>query len=136
MFWANHEPTAQCTRQYMSAIFYHNEEQKQMAEDTMKQQQAKTSRIIQTKILPAETFYEAEDYHQKYILQKYPRILMMLDIDVDDLVTSHVAARLNGYLGGYGSIMKFEKEVEDLKLNVKNAEFVKNAMRKKQDINC
>lgn len=45
----------------MSAIFYHNEEQKQLAEDSMKKFQTKLARPVQTQILKASTFYEAEE---------------------------------------------------------------------------
>ena len=41
-------------------------------------------------------------YHQKYLLQRHPWLLQALDIDPEDLVESHVAARLNGFVGGYG----------------------------------
>ncbi|MFJ8235368.1 peptide-methionine (S)-S-oxide reductase MsrA [Ureibacillus sp. NPDC094379] len=53
---------------YKTAIFYHNEMQKELAESS-KQQLAESGRFkkpIVTKILPAETFYIAEDYHQDY----------------------------------------------------------------------
>ena len=61
MFWANHDPTQCHKRQYMSAIFYHSEEQKSLAEKTQEEHQATVRRTIQTKILPAETFYQAEE---------------------------------------------------------------------------
>lgn len=53
---------------YKTAIFYHNEKQKELSESS-KQQLAESGRFkkpIVTKILPAETFYIAEDYHQDY----------------------------------------------------------------------
>lgn len=49
--------------QYMSAVFYHNEEQKRLAEETLKDAQKKNVKAIQTKILPASTFYDAEEYN-------------------------------------------------------------------------
>ena len=60
IFWENHDPTARNKAQYMSAIFYHDDEQKKLAEESLKKKQKKTVRQIQTKILPAETFYDAE----------------------------------------------------------------------------
>ncbi|WP_017472094.1 peptide-methionine (S)-S-oxide reductase MsrA [Amphibacillus jilinensis] len=54
--------------QYRTAIFYHNEEQKRLAEAT-KQAIAESGRFnkpIVTEILPASPFYPAEDYHQDY----------------------------------------------------------------------
>lgn len=70
-------------------------------------------------------------YHQKYLLQQHPWLLNALDIDPEDeLIESHVAARLNGYIAGYGQIPKFQAEWEKLGLNEKMAEYVKNRMMK------
>ena len=52
----------QCTRQYMSAIFYHDEVQKEMAEESMnKQKEKQKGKAITTLILPAAKFFEAEE---------------------------------------------------------------------------
>jgi peptide methionine sulfoxide reductase msrA/msrB len=54
--------------QYRSAIFYHNEEQKRLAEES-KAALAASGRFkepIVTEVLPATTFYATEDYHQGY----------------------------------------------------------------------
>ena len=71
-FFRLHDPT-QLDRQgpdvgdqYRSAIFYHSEEQKIIAEITLKAQALNYKNPIVTKIEPATTFYPAEDYHQKY----------------------------------------------------------------------
>ena len=61
MFWENHDSTACHSRQYMSAIFYHNGDQEQLAKESKEEHQKKVSRPIQTKIKPAETFYDAEE---------------------------------------------------------------------------
>lgn len=45
----------------MSAIFYHNQSQKQLSEHSMAELQKESARPIATKILPAETFYNAEE---------------------------------------------------------------------------
>lgn len=45
----------------MSAVFYHNEEQKRLAEESLKQAQNTMAKPIQTQILKASTFYEAEE---------------------------------------------------------------------------
>jgi len=131
MFWTNHNPTVKCSRQYMSAIFYHDEEQKQKAETTFVQAQKKTGGKITTKILPYEKLWEAEDYHQKYLLQQHPWLLTSLDIDPgDDLIKSHVAARLNGFIGGYGKTSDFDGEWEKLGINDKMADYVRRQMIK------
>ena len=62
IFWANHDPTVMCSRQYMSAIFYHSDQQKALAEKSMAESQNKFRKQITTLILPAEEFYDAEKY--------------------------------------------------------------------------
>jgi peptide methionine sulfoxide reductase msrA/msrB len=54
--------------QYRSAIFYHNEEQKSLAEKSKADldKSGKFDKPIVTEILKASTFYKAEDYHQDY----------------------------------------------------------------------
>jgi peptide methionine sulfoxide reductase msrA/msrB len=53
---------------YKSAIFYHNEEQKRLAEESKKKlaQSGRFEKPIVTEILPAGPFYPAEEYHQDY----------------------------------------------------------------------
>jgi peptide-methionine (S)-S-oxide reductase len=74
VFWHNIDPTVKdrqfCDvgRQYRSAIFYHNEEQKRLAEGSKEALEAskRFKGPIYTEIVPASTFYPAEDYHQEY----------------------------------------------------------------------
>ena len=71
IFWSSHNPVRRAwSRQYMSAIFYHSEEQRAFAEQTMEQESIKRNRKIYTEIAPLTKFYLAEDYHQKYYLQQ------------------------------------------------------------------
>lgn len=53
---------------YTTAIFYHNEEQKQIAEQSKKrlEESGKFNKPIAVKLLPAKPFYPAEEYHQHY----------------------------------------------------------------------
>ncbi|MGF2616587.1 peptide-methionine (S)-S-oxide reductase MsrA [Rossellomorea vietnamensis] len=53
---------------YRTAIFYHNEQQRQLAEATKKEieQSGRFSKPIVTRILPSAPFYPAEDYHQDF----------------------------------------------------------------------
>ena len=60
LFWENHDPTRCASRQYMSAIFYHGEMQRKLAEDSRENRQKQLSKKIVTKIAEAETFYNAE----------------------------------------------------------------------------
>jgi methionine-S-sulfoxide reductase len=54
--------------QYRSAIFYHNDEQRKIAESVKEElnQSGKFPYPIVTEIIPAGDFYQAEEYHQKY----------------------------------------------------------------------
>jgi len=73
IFWIIHDPTQKNRQgpdigtQYRSVIFYHNEEQKQISEQSKKQKQKELDMEIQTEITPAEEFYPAEEYHQQYL---------------------------------------------------------------------
>lgn len=74
VFWMNHNPTTPNQQgpdrgsQYRSVIFYHDEEQKKLAEASKETlaQSGKWQKPIVTEITPAETFYKAEEYHQRY----------------------------------------------------------------------
>ncbi|HEV3409754.1 MAG TPA: peptide-methionine (S)-S-oxide reductase MsrA [Chthoniobacterales bacterium] len=72
VFWRNHDPLAKdrqfCDRgtQYRPGIFYHNAEQRSLAEASKQKHQARFKLPIQTEITAATTFYKAEDYHQDY----------------------------------------------------------------------
>jgi len=130
-FWKNHDPTtSKCSRQYMSAIFYHGDEQKKTALGSMEREAKKRKKSIKTEIVSGDHFYEAEIYHQKYILQKHATILDDLDIGPgSQLIRSYVAARLNGYLGGYGKLKAFEAEIDDLGLPQNVEQYVRNRLK-------
>jgi len=73
VFWHKHDPT-QLNRQgwdigdqYRSVVFFHDQEQQEAASRSKAREQANLSAPIVTQIEPAETFYEAEDYHQQYL---------------------------------------------------------------------
>jgi peptide-methionine (S)-S-oxide reductase len=75
VFWSIHDPT-QVNRQgpdigtnYRSAIFYHNPAQKAAAKaskERLKSSRKFGSRQIATEVVPAGTFWRAEEYHQRY----------------------------------------------------------------------
>jgi peptide-methionine (S)-S-oxide reductase len=72
-YWHNVDPTRNdgqfCDKgsQYRPVIFYHNENQKELAEKSKKQLiTANVIHPILVEILPAKTFYRAEEYHQSY----------------------------------------------------------------------
>jgi len=104
----------------MSAIFFHNEEQKQLALETRDQEATKLKGTIYTEIVPLDEFYPAEEYHQKYYLQQVPELrreFRAIYPAVGDLINSTAAARVNGYVGGYGSLEALKTEIDDLGLS-------------------
>ena len=71
-FWMKHDPTTlnrqgpDVGNQYRSAIFYFDEEQQTLARESLENLQQKLERSIVTEITKADTFWKAEEYHQKY----------------------------------------------------------------------
>lgn len=71
-FWQMHDPTTvnrqgpDVGTQYRSVIFFHTPEQEAAARASEQKQQAGFKKPIVTQILPAPTFYRAEEYHQRY----------------------------------------------------------------------
>jgi peptide-methionine (S)-S-oxide reductase len=121
VFWDSHNPvTRPISRQYMSIIFYHTDEQRQLAEESLARQKEQRDRRFYTQVMPAGTFTQAEDYHQKYILQHEPELwaeIQAIYPEMEDLVASTAAARINGYLDGYGSVDQFGAEIDGLGLS-------------------
>src|SRR5919108_4826381 len=72
VFWRNIDPLTPNRQfcdvgsQYRSAIFYHDENQKRLAEESKKAVAKRFKEPIVTEIVSASTFYPAEDYHQDY----------------------------------------------------------------------
>ena len=78
VFWENHDPTQlnrqgpDWGKQYRSAIFFHTPEQEAAAKASKQQLENshRFSKPVVTQIVPAVTFFEAEDYHQQYLEKK------------------------------------------------------------------
>jgi peptide-methionine (S)-S-oxide reductase len=121
IFWKSHNPTRRpWSPQYMSVIFYHNQEQKNLAIKTSDRETARLVNKIYTEIAPAEKFYPAEDYHQKYRLRQERDIMREFNAmypNFNDLVNSTAAARANGYLGGHGSLLTLKKDLDKMGLS-------------------
>ena len=75
-FWKCHDPTTlnrqgpDVGRQYRSAIFYFSGIQNDIAEKSKIKHQPKFNNNIVTEITKADTFYLAEDYHQRFIQKR------------------------------------------------------------------
>jgi peptide-methionine (S)-S-oxide reductase len=64
LFWNNHEYglTTKIKKQYASIIFYHNDEQKKIAEESRAaEQKIRSNETIITQVVKASTFYPAEE---------------------------------------------------------------------------
>jgi peptide-methionine (S)-S-oxide reductase len=120
IFWESHNPAiSSWSRQYMSAVYFHNEEQKRLAIETKNSEEAKHKGKIYTEIVPASEFYTAEGYHQKYLLRQRPALMKEFNVlypATEDFVNSTAAARINGYLGGYRTLTALEAELNTLNL--------------------
>lgn len=74
IFMTTHDPTtlnrqgADRGTQYRSVIFYHDNEQKEVAEEVIKQLKPYFENAIVTELSPLDTFYEAEKEHQDYYI--------------------------------------------------------------------
>lgn len=115
-FWAAHDPTAPAwSRQYMSAIWTHDAEQQRTATASRDRLEAVARRPVLTEIRGLERFHLAEEHHQKYRLRGDPdlyREFKEMYRDPAAIVGSTAAARVNGFLGGEGSLADLVGEIE------------------------
>jgi peptide-methionine (S)-S-oxide reductase len=123
VFWSGHDASEPpVSDQYKSVIFYHNEKQSKLAIESKQNEETRLGRNIYTEVVQFTKFYQAEDYHQKYLL-RHDRELMKdfnaIYPDIEDFVSSTAAARINGYLGGYGSPETLQKEIDSYGLSEK-----------------
>jgi peptide-methionine (S)-S-oxide reductase len=122
VFWESHSPRSPSfSRQYAAIIFYHDEEQRQAALERKEREQAAGSGQVWTEIVPVSTFYLAEDYHQKYQLRRVRELedeFRAIYPDPADLINSTAAARINGYLGGNGTLEQLQAEIDSYGLSL------------------
>ena len=117
-FWKDADPTERpYSRQYMAAVFYENEEQKRLALATGKQSVAGKSGSLLTPILKLDTFYRAEDYHQKYYLRRYTQVMREFSAYSErEFEDSTAAMWLNACIDGQLKLEALEAEFERLGL--------------------
>jgi len=121
IFWESHDPLSRSwSRQYKAVIFVHDEEQRTQALAARDRLAERLGAKIHTEILPCQGFYLAEAYHQKYRLRSVREIMdefsAMYPVD-EDFVDSTAAARVNGYIGGYGSPEALQADMGELGLS-------------------
>ncbi len=113
VFWESHDPTRRpWSRQYASLIFAHSPDQAKKAEASLIKLNSTFDRPILTEILPYHGFTRAEDYHQKYRLRHESFLMKAFRVlfpDERDFVDSTAAARVNGFLSGFGNPALFSE---------------------------
>jgi peptide-methionine (S)-S-oxide reductase len=115
IYWDSHNPTVQpWSRQYMSIVFYHGSEQRELAMERKQREEASSGRRVYTEVIPFSKFHLAEDYHQKYYLQQVPELMEELAAiypNFADFIDSTAAARINGYVGGHVTFQKLQEQL-------------------------
>ena len=121
IFWKSHQPTQRAwSRQYMNAVFYQNEHQRQLAIESRDRVAKTIGAAVRTQIVPIRSFTLAEDYHQKYLLKRHGDLkneVSRIYPNHHDFINSTAVTRLNGYAGGHGSPTQLSQEIETLGLS-------------------
>ena len=121
IFWDSHNPTGRALlRQYMPAVFTHNQEQLDAALKSKAVLEEKLNSEINTPVVMLDVFYLAEDYHQKYYLQNNRELLAEMEAyypELDDFINSTAVARLNGIVGGYANDLLIKEELDSYGLS-------------------
>jgi len=134
VFWQTHNPCATSwSRQYMSAVFVHDDHQRALAERTRDAEAKRRGAKVITVIQPVGIFTRAEDYHQKYILRQRGKLLREFEAmypDPADFTDSTAAARVNGYLGGNGTAEMLEQEIDRLGLTPAGAQTLRGYVQR------
>jgi peptide-methionine (S)-S-oxide reductase len=121
IFWRSHHPGQPAwSRQYRAVVFYRDDRQKALALKTRDQVAARLHGPVATEILPAGEFTLAEDYHQKYYLRQRPDLLgefTAIYPTRDALAASTAAAKVNGYVAGYGAPADLQADLDGLGLS-------------------
>lgn len=115
-FWQNHYPNRDHYkgRQYISLLHYHTEQQRQTIKTILPEMESRLGEPIETEISSFTQFTPAEERHQKYYLKRYPKALEQLKVLYPDngfLTDSTFAARLNGFVKGFGTKDSVLKEI-------------------------
>lgn len=134
IFWKSHGPTrGSGSRQYMKAVFYHDEQQRRMAMASKSALEEKIGSTVKTEVIPIRSFTMAEDYHQKYYLKLHDGLKSeMSDIypQHQDFVYSTAVTRLNGYVGGHGTKNQLAREIESLGLSAEGRNVLTDKVRR------
>lgn len=120
-FFSSHDAAAPpYSIQYRSAIFFANDQQEKLAGEYKEKEETRLGQKLYTAIEPYTGFTIAEDYHQKYYLRQRSDIvkdLLSIYPNQADFRDSAAAARLNGYVGGYGDPDSLNENLDKLGLS-------------------
>jgi peptide-methionine (S)-S-oxide reductase len=121
VFWSSHDPAIPpYSLQYKSAIFCTTDQQAELAIASKQAEEERLDKTVFTVIQAGANFYVAEDYHQKYYLRGWFDLaneLYAIYPDPAEFRDSTAAARLNGYIAGYGSTDTIENNIGRLGLS-------------------
>lgn len=119
VFWANHSPIRTvANQQYRNVALVTSAQQRAAAEQTRNAVKERVGREVSTSIEQLNQFYLAEQYHQKYELRSTPIVGDELEETYGDaLHDSTVAARLNGFVAGYGEAKQHRELLASLDLS-------------------
>lgn len=136
VFWREHDARRPAwSRQYRSVIFVRGPEQRRFAEESRDREEARSGGRIHTAIEPAGPFTRAEDYHQKYRLRGEGDLFAEFQAmypDPEDLADSTAAARLNGYLAGYGEPEAVNADLPRLGLSPEGLASLERRLRRRR----
>lgn len=115
-FWKNHYPNRDQYkgRQYISMIRFRGPEQERTVQKVKKRMEQELGEEIETDIAAFTEFTLAEERHQKYYLKRYPKAmeqLVPLYPNSELLNDSTFAARLNGFVKGFGNRQNLKSEI-------------------------
>jgi peptide-methionine (S)-S-oxide reductase len=112
------------SKQYASLILWHDDAQRVAAEGSLERQEARVGHVC-TLVAPLDHFSVAEDYHQKYYLRQdrvqAAEVLSRFETEAA-FRDSTAAARINGYVGGYGTCEELTAEIERFSLSERAAD--------------
>jgi len=134
IFWKSHGPNERSmSRQYMKAVFYHNEQQHELAMASKTAVEKKIGSTVRTEVVPIRSFTIAEDYHQKFTLKPHSGLkneMSNIYPRHQDFVASTAVARLNGYAGGHGTKDQLSKEIDNLGLSAEGKKVLIDMVRR------
>lgn len=128
-FWKNHNPFTKSRPQYMSAIFCHGKHQLDEAIASKQEHQKHYAQPISTTIKLAEEFYNAEDYHQKYLLRQHPKFLKSLKLSASNIINSYAAAKINAFINNDASSMHVDQVCKELGLSDEQKTYIRRQMK-------